>query len=526
MPIKQDPVTKEIIFTPPNRGDLFALTGVANNGNFAICDRSDYIKQIKFDPASQTTNTTVTITSGASITDVVLTLPTSSGTFSTAAFKTFQTPSGTAPVAIAPSDTLTFATSTLSITGNSSTDTITFDVLSVPASALPNPSSSTLGGVNSKAAVTHNFLTGIGTDGSVSAAQPTTADVAEGSNLYYTNARGIGSTLTGYALSQANSGDTLSTDTLLQAIERLSLARHPEWGSEFWDDFDTQVTTESYSSFQSVTANSGASPAPTSSGVDTGHYGVWTLATTTAATNALSALRRNTQAYIPGASTLDAKYLHQVVTLSTSSDECVYRAGYGTSVAQGTDHTNGIYFEYNRALTFTVTGTTVNGQAGVTGLTGWTGVIDGTSVQVGMAITGTGIQASTTISVAPGAGNTLTLSKTASAGGAVTLTITVGDFWIFKTANNGSRSTQVTASPVQVATWITHRFTLDNGGTTATGYVNGSSVATITTNIPSGTTPTPNSDMVFTLYKTAGTGASRTVLIDYYWQRIVFGGAR
>jgi hypothetical protein len=49
---------------------------------------------------------------------------------------------------------------------------------SVAAAQLPNPSSSTLGGVQSKAAVSHNFLTAIGTDGTVSQAQPVTTDIS------------------------------------------------------------------------------------------------------------------------------------------------------------------------------------------------------------------------------------------------------------------------------------------------------------------------------------------------------------
>jgi hypothetical protein len=59
----------------------------------------------------------------------------------------------------------------------------------ISASQIPAPAPATLGGVKSKAAVTHQFLTGIGTDGSVSQAQPTTDDVSEGANLYYTTAR-------------------------------------------------------------------------------------------------------------------------------------------------------------------------------------------------------------------------------------------------------------------------------------------------------------------------------------------------
>lgn len=44
-------------------------------------------------------------------------------------------------------------------------------------SVINNPSATALGGVKSLAAVTHQFLTQIGTDGSVSQAQPTSADI-------------------------------------------------------------------------------------------------------------------------------------------------------------------------------------------------------------------------------------------------------------------------------------------------------------------------------------------------------------
>ena len=50
---------------------------------------------------------------------------------------------------------------------------------SVAASQLPNPSSSTLGGVKSLAAVSHNFLTSIGTNGTPTQAQPACADISD-----------------------------------------------------------------------------------------------------------------------------------------------------------------------------------------------------------------------------------------------------------------------------------------------------------------------------------------------------------
>jgi len=49
---------------------------------------------------------------------------------------------------------------------------------SLVAADLPNPGASSLGGVQSKASASHQFLTQIGTDGSVTAAQPADADIA------------------------------------------------------------------------------------------------------------------------------------------------------------------------------------------------------------------------------------------------------------------------------------------------------------------------------------------------------------
>lgn len=61
----------------------------------------------------------------------------------------------------------------------------------LPAVNLPNPSASTLGGVKSHASVSNQFLTQIGTDGSVSAAQPAIANLSDASNVVKANASNI-----------------------------------------------------------------------------------------------------------------------------------------------------------------------------------------------------------------------------------------------------------------------------------------------------------------------------------------------
>lgn len=53
----------------------------------------------------------------------------------------------------------------------------------LPASALPNPSASTLGGVESKAAVSHQFLTSISTSGVPTSAQPASSDLSDSANV-------------------------------------------------------------------------------------------------------------------------------------------------------------------------------------------------------------------------------------------------------------------------------------------------------------------------------------------------------
>lgn len=54
---------------------------------------------------------------------------------------------------------------------------------SILGADLPNPGASSLGGVNSKASISHNFLTQIGTDGTVSQAQPAFSDISGSANL-------------------------------------------------------------------------------------------------------------------------------------------------------------------------------------------------------------------------------------------------------------------------------------------------------------------------------------------------------
>lgn len=134
MPISKD-VNGVIQLTPMNRKDLFDQTGVAHASQFSLCDDIDLLKQVVFDTSAQTSNTTLTVKSGAIASNITLTLPASSGTLAlsgagTNAFQIMQPDHGTSPTASSPTDTLTLtsADATLSITGNASTKTVSFVV--------------------------------------------------------------------------------------------------------------------------------------------------------------------------------------------------------------------------------------------------------------------------------------------------------------------------------------------------------------------------------------------------------------
>jgi hypothetical protein len=149
MPITKDGNGK-LVYTAPLDEDLAAETGVYARSGFAVSDDIDKLKQIKFDPSAQQSNSSVTIKSGATSGDVIITLPaTSSSIGSGNCFKTIQTPAGTYPVATGSADVLTITNtdSFITITGDSSTDTIDFkiatstatdqDVISVNSSGSP-----------------------------------------------------------------------------------------------------------------------------------------------------------------------------------------------------------------------------------------------------------------------------------------------------------------------------------------------------------------------------------------------------
>lgn len=132
------PITKAgngtITYIPLDRKDIFDATGVIRHSEFAICDHTDQVKQIQFDPSAQATNTTVIIKSGASVSNITLTLPTTTGTLALVggsggnSFTTIQPDFGTSPTASSATDTLSLSSSdaSITVTGNSGTKTINF----------------------------------------------------------------------------------------------------------------------------------------------------------------------------------------------------------------------------------------------------------------------------------------------------------------------------------------------------------------------------------------------------------------
>ena len=83
MPIT--PSNGQVTQTPPLDQDQANLTGVGRADQFAVCDRFDRFKQLKFDVSAPATGKTVTIAAGANASDIILTLPTTSGTLTTQA---------------------------------------------------------------------------------------------------------------------------------------------------------------------------------------------------------------------------------------------------------------------------------------------------------------------------------------------------------------------------------------------------------------------------------------------------------
>lgn len=117
-----------VVRVSPLNFDEFFQTAVLRSDQFALCDRFDRLKQLQFDVSPQTNQTILTLRSGPITSNTVITLPSSSGTVVTNSFVLIQPDLGTSPTANTSAATLilTSSDSSVSITGNSSTNTVDF----------------------------------------------------------------------------------------------------------------------------------------------------------------------------------------------------------------------------------------------------------------------------------------------------------------------------------------------------------------------------------------------------------------
>jgi hypothetical protein len=95
--------------------------------------------------------------------------------------------------------------------------------------------------------------------------------------------------------------------------------------------------------------------------------------------------------------------------------------------------------------------------------------------------------------------------------------------WYCKTASGGMRTPADSGVAAQANTWTRLRVEVNAGGSEATFYIDGTSVATITTDIPTGAGH--ETGLAATIKKTNGT-TERTAHIDCIYARIEFTTAR
>lgn len=132
------PITKEFDgrIAYIQKRDLWSsdVTGVFSDQDVAISSDVDPTKQIKFNADPLSGDTALTLQAGAAASNITITFPNTSGTLALdgsgpgVGFETIQTPAGTSPVATGASDVLTLAVSGggITITGNATTDTVTY----------------------------------------------------------------------------------------------------------------------------------------------------------------------------------------------------------------------------------------------------------------------------------------------------------------------------------------------------------------------------------------------------------------
>lgn len=345
-------------------------------------------------------------------------------------------------------------------------------------SDLPNPSSSTLGGVQSAAAVSHQWINSISTSGVPALSQPAFSDVSgtadltaqvtgvlpvanggtnsstslnnnrvmqssggkiqeaaaiTGSKALASDANGIpvasGTTSTelGYL-----SGIPSNTATLINELD-------PSLYLRLYDDFTSVISTNAGAlawTAASLTSSTSGAGGATNTNVDSGHPGIYYLDTVNTTTGGFG-FRQYTNSIVLGGGVCTIEMLVNLGNLSTVGEEYVYHMGLIDTVTTGTDQANGVYMVYDR--------------------------------------------------------------------------LTNGDFWCGSTANGGSRTRTASAVAVTAAAWHKLKIVINAAATSVAFTVDGSAVATITTNIP-----TSNKvGFGFLMYKTAGT-TSRKIYHDYF----------
>jgi hypothetical protein len=233
-----------------------------------------------------------------------------------------------------------------------------------------------------------------------------------------------------------NASNGFSSTNVQEAIEEVT-SFNPEFNPiALFDDFDDRMAWSPATSGTGAAASVSAGNATLASG---GHLGVARIAsgTAVASTAALAWSGALANAIVLGTGESAYVSLIRLPILATVANDYILRIGLGTSTSA--DHTDGVYFEYNRA-------TSAN--------------------------------------------------------------------WICKTASQSTRTSTTTSVAVAINTWIKLEWRCNSAGTSVEFFINGVSVATITTNIPTVTGKGCGGN--FQIVNVAGTLA-RECFIDYFY---------
>jgi hypothetical protein len=96
--------------------------------------------------------------------------------------------------------------------------------------------------------------------------------------------------------------------------------------------------------------------------------------------------------------------------------------------------------------------------------------------------------------------------------------------WLVKTATNGSRTSTTTSTAVAAGSWNRFNITVNDAANSATFFINGNLVGTITTNIPAATNRL--SGPAIAAGKTAGATTGLSFYLDYWYMKYDFTSNR